>query len=98
MAESKPPMVVGIRHTSSETSTNDRLRRAGVHANGSKRDHRQQEDDGQSGQQDVQGDFIRRLLALGAFHQGDHAVQEGFARIGGDADLDLIGQYAWYRR
>ena len=40
----------------------------------------QQEDDRESRQQDVQGDLVGRLLPLGAFHHGDHAVQEGLAR------------------
>ena len=70
-------------------------------ANGCKRDHRQQEDDGQSGQQDVQRDFVRGLLPLCAFDQRDHAIEKGFAGIRGDLHVDLIGEHAraaGYRR
>ena len=44
------------------------------------------------GQQDVQGDLVRGLLAAGPLDQGDHAVEEGLARLGGDAHDDLVGQ------
>ena len=43
--------------------------------------HGQQEDDGEARQEDVQGDLVGRLLTLGAFHHGDHAVEETFARV-----------------
>ncbi len=58
------------------------------------RDNRQQEDQRQARNQDVERDFVRRLLALGAFHQRDHAIQECFAGIGCDANLDVIRQHA----
>ena len=45
------------------------------------RDNRQQEDQGQSRDQNVERDFVRGLLALGAFHQRDHAIQERFAGL-----------------
>ena len=70
-----------------------RLRRLGVDGKGLQRDHRQQEDDGQAGKQNRQRDLVRRLLPRRAFHQGDHAVQKGFAGIGGDADLDPVRQH-----
>ena len=54
----------------------------------------EQEDDRHRGQQNVERDFVRRLLPLGAFDQRDHAVEERFARIGGDADNEPIGQDA----
>ena len=41
----------------------------------------------------VEGDLVGRLLALGAFHHGDHAVEEGFAGIGGDAHHQPVGQH-----
>ena len=56
------------------------------------RDDRQQEDQRQPGDQDIQRDLVGRLLTLRAFHQRNHAVEEGFAGIRGDPDLDLIGQ------
>ena len=54
----------------------------------------QQEDDGQAGQQNVQRDLVGRLLPLGAFHQGDHAIQEGLAGIRRHLDFDLVGEHA----
>ena len=42
---------------------------------------RRTEDDGHAGEQDVERDLVRRLLPLGAFDQGDHAVEEGRARL-----------------
>ena len=72
----------------------DRLRRARVDRERLQRDDGQQEDDRQPGQQDVERDLVRRLLPLGAFDQRDHAVDEGVARIRGDADLDPVRQHA----
>ncbi len=54
--------------------------------------HHGQEHDGEHGQQDGQGDLVGGLLAVGAFHQGDHAVQEGVAPLGGDTDNDAVGE------
>ena len=53
-----------------------------------------QEDDGEARQQDVQGDLVGGLLALGAFHQADHAVQEALAGVGGDAHHQPVGEQA----
>ena len=101
MAESSPPIVVGIRQTSSATST---VTVIGVPcpaacnavdaktAAASRR--RKQKDDRHRGQQDVEGDFVGRLLPLGAFDQRDHAVEECFARVGGDAHDQPIGEDA----
>ncbi len=52
------------------------------------------EDDRQAGEQDVERDLVRRLLPLGAFHQRDHAVEEGGALRRGDAHLDPVRQHA----
>ena len=38
------------------------------------------------GEQDRQGDLVRRPLALGALDEGDHPVEERLARVGRDAD------------
>ncbi len=70
----------------------DRL--AGVDGERLQRDHDQQEDDGQGGDQDVQRDLVGGLLAFGSLHQGDHAVQEGFAGIGADLHHDPVGENA----
>ena len=70
----------------------DGLRRLGVHGEGLQRDHGEQEDDGEAGEQDAERDFVGRLLARGAFDQRDHAIEEGFAGVGGDAHLDPVGE------
>ena len=92
-------MVVGIRQTSRATRTvtvtGDPLP-SGLHAiqrEGQQRDRRQQEDDRQGGQENIERDFIRRLLALGAFHHGDHPVQETFPRAGRDANDEPVGEH-----
>ena len=63
----------------------DRLRRLGVHGEGLQRDHGEQKDDGEAGEQNAERDFVGRLLPRRAFDQRDHAIEEGFAGIGGDA-------------
>ena len=100
MADSSPPMVVGIRHTSSAISTVMRDRRAGLGGldaedrERQQRDRDHQEDDRQRHQQDGQRDLVGRLLALGAFDHRDHAVEEGLARVDGDAHDEPVGQHA----
>ena len=93
IADSSPPIVVGIRHTSRATRTIDRL--LGVRVDGERlqRHDGEQEDDREPGEQDVEGDLVRRLLAVGALDEGDHAVEERLARLGGDAHDDLVGQH-----
>ena len=80
IADSSPPIVVGIRQTSSDDQHEQRLRRARVDRERLQRDHREQEDDRQSRQQDVERDLVRRLLPLGAFDERDHPVEERLAR------------------
>ena len=63
----------------------------GVAGEGIERDDNDQEDDRQPGQQDVERDLVRRLLPLSAFDQGDHPVEKGLARLGGDPNHQLIG-------
>ncbi len=53
----------------------------------------QEKDQREGRKQDGKGDFVGRLLALGAFDQGDHAVHEPFARIGRHADHQPIGKH-----
>ena len=62
MADSSAPMVVGIRQTSRATSTMIDWRGVGVDGERLQRDDGQQEDDREPGQQDVEGDLVRRLL------------------------------------
>ena len=94
IADSSPPMVVGIRQTSSDTSTKIDLRRAGVDRERLQRHDREQKDDRQAGEQDVQRDLVRRLLPLGAFDQRDHAIEERLAGFGRDAHLDPVREHA----
>ena len=54
---------------------------------------RQKKDQRQARDQDIQRDLVRRLLALRAFHQRNHLVEECLAGIRGNADLDLIGKH-----
>ena len=70
-----------------------RLRRARVDRERLQRDHRDQEDDRQPGQQDVERDLVRRLLPLGAFDERDHPVEERLAGIGRDLHADPVGQH-----
>ena len=57
------------------------------------RHRRQQEDDGQRRQQNVERNLVGGLLAFGAFDHGNHAVEEGLARIGRDAYDQPIRQH-----
>ena len=50
------------------------------------------EDDRHAGKQDVERDLVWRLLALGAFDERNHAVEEGRALGGRDAYANPIGQ------
>ena len=81
IADSRPPIVVGIRQTSSDDQHEERLRRARVDRERLQRDDGDQEHDRQAGEQDVERDLVRRLLPLGALDQRDHAIQEGLARV-----------------
>jgi hypothetical protein len=71
----------------------DRDRAAGIGDVARDRRGGEHEDDGQADQQNVQRDFVRRLLPLGAFDQPDHAIEEGRAGRGGDAHADPVGQH-----
>ena len=93
MADSSAPIVVGIRQTSSATSTIIDCSAPRVDGERLQRDDGEQEDDRQAGQQDVEGDLVRRLLAAGALDQRDHPVEERLARLGGDPHDDPVGQH-----
>jgi hypothetical protein len=62
----------------------DRLLAAGVDGEGLQGDRGQQEDDGETRQQDVEGDLVGGLLPLGPLDQGDHPVDERLAGLLGD--------------
>ena len=70
-----------------------RNRTAGIGRVAGNGDGREDENDGEAGKQDIERDFVRRLLPLGALHQLDHAVDEGRPLCGGDADADPVAQY-----
>ena len=85
MADSSPPMVVGIRHTSSATSTvivtteplpgaRHRILRERRQRGGGQQEHQRHH-----GQQDRERDLVRRARARRAFDHGDHAIEEAFA-------------------
>ena len=82
IADSSPPIVVGIRHTSSATSTMIVLLGAGVDGERLQRHDGEQEDDRQAGEQDRQGDLVGRLLPVGALDERDHPIEEGLAGPG----------------
>ena len=62
----------------------------GVDGVGHQRGHGEEEDERQASDQDVERDLVGRLLARCALDQRNHAVEKGFAGVGGDPDLDLI--------
>src|SRR5262249_33615464 len=45
------------------------------------RHYRQQKDSGQTCKENIERNFVRRFLPSRSFHQLDHAIKEGFARI-----------------
>ena len=90
IAESSPPIVVGMRHTSSATRATVSTVAPGVVPERAQGDRRHQEDDRQAGEQDRERDLVGRALALGAFDERDHAVEERLAGIGGDEDHQAI--------
>ena len=64
----------------------------GIKREGMQRGDSEQEDQRQTGNENVEGNFVGRFLTLRAFDEGDHFVEKCFTRIRGDADFDLIGQ------
>ena len=92
MAGSRPPMVVGIRQTSRATSTGTGYDKTHITGKGLQADYHHHEETGQAYEQYLQRLLVGGLLALGALHHSYHLVQEGLARICGDADLDLPGE------
>ena len=82
IAESSAPMVVGMRHTSSATSTVDATdRRASRRANGWSVATASKKMIVRPASRMFERDLVRRLLAVGALHQRDHPVDEALARL-----------------
>ncbi len=100
MAESSPPMVVGMRLTSRATSTVSVMGvpcPATVHAEDGERQQRDgddQENERQRGEENVQRDLVRRLLPLGRLDEVDHPVEKRLARVGGHPDNEPVGEHA----
>ena len=94
IAESSAPIVVGMRQTSSATSTGMLAGRRRVGRDRVQGQHDDHEDDRQAREQDVQRDLVGRLLAARALDEGDHAVDERLARLRGDAHDDAVGEHA----
>ena len=100
IADSKPPMVVGIRQTSSATSAVMVTDVPCFHA--ADREHRErqqgrrgeQQHERERDEQDRQRDLVRRLLTLGAFDHRDHAVEKRLAGIDRHAHHDPVRQDA----
>ena len=94
MAESKPPMVVGMRQTNRATITvTDIVATPEYRAIGTKVTQAKRKTKREAGEQNVERDFVGSLLPLGSFHQGDHAIQERLSWARRDAYHDAIGQY-----
>ncbi len=70
-----------------------RLRRTRVNRERLQGHDSQQKDDGQTGQQNIQRNLVGCLLALGAFDQRNHAIEEGLAGIRRYLHLDLVGEH-----
>ena len=91
MADSRPPMVVGIRQTSSATSTVTRDRRA-LPGRLDAVDRERQQRDAVASRKMIVSAASRMVsaISLGVFWRlapstmRDHAVEEGLARVGGD--------------
>ncbi len=98
IADSSPPIVVGIRHTKQGDQHDDVLLGAGVDGERLQRDDGEQEDDRQPGEQDRQRDLVRGLLPVGALDERDHPVEERLARLGRDLHDDLVAEHPWCRR
>ena len=94
MAESKAADGGGNQADQKRNENEDALRGAGIDGEGLQGHHREQKDDRQPGQQNIQRDFVGSFLARGSFDQPDHAIEKGFAGIGGDAHLDFVGEHA----
>ena len=94
IALSSPPIVVGIRQTSSAINTGTENVDAGVNAERLQRHAHEQENDRQRGQQNRQRDFVRRLLAFRAFDHRNHSVEKAVALLHRDADDDAVADDA----
>ena len=68
----------------------DRDLRAHEAAQGGQGSDHEHEDQGQGTEKNAQGDLVGGLLAAGALHQRDHAVEKALARAAGDLHHDAV--------
>ena len=94
IALSNPPIVVGIKQTSNAIKTGTENYRAGINAERLERDADQQKDKRQRREQNCQRNFVRRLLALRAFHQRNHPIEKAVALFHGDSNNNAVAQHA----
>ena len=99
IADRSPPMVVGIRQTSSAirtvSVTTSPLPAAATAYSRERRERRgrQQEHEREESQQDRQRDLVGRAAALRAFDHGDHPVEKALPLPARDAHDDPVGQH-----
>ena len=98
MALSNPPMVVGIKQTSSAIKHRNGEDRAGINAERFQRDADEQENERQRREQNRERDFVRRFLTVRAFHQRDHAIEKTAAFFHRHANDNAIAQARACRR
>lgn len=92
IAESNPPD--GGRYQTDQKRHENRRRKsdAGIGSHRHQRHTDDEKNECQPDKQDVQRQFVGRLLPAGSFHETYHAIEERAARIGGNADHDSIRQ------
>ena len=93
IADSSAPIVVGIRQIEKRHQDDDRLLGVRVDRERLQGDDRQEQDDREAGEQDVERDLVRCLLAARTFDQRDHPVEEALAGLRGDPNDDLVGEH-----
>ena len=92
IAESSAPIVVGMRATRRAIRTVCESGGAGVERVRPQRHDRGEERDRQAGEEDVERDLVRRLAALRALDERDHAIEERLARLLCDLDHEPVGE------
>ena len=100
IAESSPPIVVGMRQTrrATRTVTVTGAPRPGARRSeegeGQQRRAGDQEDDRHRGEEDREGDLVRGLPAARPLDHRDHPVEKRLARVRGHADDEPVGEDA----
>lgn len=94
MADSKPPIVVGISCHQQRDQVHQRQIAAGEARQWLQRGDHHQKDQCQPYQQDIQGDLVGRFLPSGALDQGDHPVQCRLPRVAADTHQQPVRHHA----